>query len=152
MTDERVPDFWDEARALIEARPIGFLATADGDQPIVRAVTPAWKGIRAFIATDPDTAKVRQIQRNPRVNLIHWGLDFHHVSLRARASLVTDAEMLDELWHAFPYDLSDYFSRGDEGTPGKARFGVISLDPFRIELWSLQSLAIGKPPQVWRSR
>ncbi len=152
MTDERVPDFWDEARALIEARPIGFLATADGDQPIVRAVTPAWKGIRAFIATDPDTAKVRQIQRNPRVNLIHWGLDFHHVSLRARASLVTDAEMLDELWHAFPYDLSDYFSRGDEGTPGKAHFGVISLDPFRIELWSLQSLATGKPPQVWRSR
>ena len=102
MTDERVPDFWDEARALIEARPIGFLATADGDQPIVRAVTPAWKGIRAFIATDPDTAKVRQIQRNPRVNLIHWGLDFHHVSLRARASLVTDAEMLDELLARLP--------------------------------------------------
>ncbi len=152
MTDERVPDFWDEARALIEARPIGFLATADGDQPIVRAVTPAWKGIRGFIATDPDTAKVRQIQRNPRVNLIHWGLDFHHVSLRARASLVTDAEMLDELWHAFPYDLSDYFTRGDDRTAGKARFGVISLDPFRIELWSLHSLATGKPPQVWRSR
>ena len=118
----------------------------------MRAVTPAWRGARAFIATDPDTPKVRQIQRNPRVNLIHWGLDFVHVSLRARAALVTDAELLDELWHAFPYDLSDYFDRREDAGGGKARYGVISLDPFRIELWSLQSLATGKPPQVWRSR
>ncbi len=152
MSDGREPDFWDEARALIDARPIGFLATADGDQPIVRAVTPAWQGIRAFIATDPRTAKVRQIQRNPRVNLIHWGQDFRHVSLRARASIVTDPDMLDALWDAFPYDLNDYFDRGEEPADGKARFGVIGLDPFRIELWSLQSLATGKPPQVWRSR
>lgn len=146
------PDFWEEAAALIAARPIGFLATVDGDQPFVRAVTPAWDGVTAFIATDPATAKVRQIQRNPRVDMIHWGEDFRHVGLRARASLVTDPDQLDTLWGAFPYELSDYFDRSDPPAKGKSPFAVVRLDPFRIELWSLESLATGKPPQVWRAR
>ncbi|PZC42606.1 MAG: General stress protein 26 [Chloroflexi bacterium] len=145
------PDFWDEAAELIDARPIGFLATVDGDQPIVRAVTPAWDGITAFIATDPSTPKVRQIQRNPLVDLIHWGQDFRHVGLRARAQLITDPETLEHLWGAFPYELSDYFDRSDTPAQGKAAFSVIRLQPFRIELWSLPSLATGTPPQVWRA-
>lgn len=152
MTDEQLPDFWDEAQAIIAAAPIAFLASAQGEQPLVRAVTPAYEGCTVYVATDPDTAKVRQIQRNPLVNLIHWGKDFRHVSLRARASLVTDPEVLDRLWDAFPYSLTDYFDRSDPPAEGKAQYGLLCLAPFRIELGSLASLATGKPPQVWRSR
>ena len=152
MADAPVPDFWDEAQAIIAAAPIAFLATAAGDQPLVRAVTPAYEGTTIFVATDPDTPKVRQIRNNPLVNLMHWGQDFRHVSVLARASLVTDPETLDRLWSTFPYALSDYFDRAVPPAEGKVRYGLLRLEPFRIEVGSLGSLATGKPPQVWRAR
>ena len=152
MTNGPEPDFWEEAQALIAGAPIGFLATVDGAQPIVRAVVPTYEGTIAYIATDPKTPKVRQVRHNPLVDLIHWGQDFRNLSLRARASLVTDAAVLDRLWGAFPYALADYFDRSDPHVEGKARYGLLRLEPFRIELWSLDSVATGKPPQLWRSR
>lgn len=152
MPDGPAPEFWDEAKAIIKSRPIAFLATVDGEQPIVRAVTPTYDGITAYVATDPSTPKVRQIRNNPRVDMIHWEQDFRHLAIRARASLVTDVETLDRIWDTFPYALSDYFDRDDPPAEGKAPYGLIRLEPFRIELWSLASLATGKPPQVWRAR
>jgi uncharacterized pyridoxamine 5'-phosphate oxidase family protein len=152
MADADQPVFWDEAQAIIVSAPIAFLASAHGDQPLVRAVTPAYEGTTVYIATDRDTPKVRQIERNPLVNLIHWAQDFRHVSLRARAALVSDPEVLERLWEAFPYALSDYFDRADPPAEGKASYGLLCLQPFRIEVGSLGSLAMGKPPQVWRDR
>lgn len=152
MTDGAVPEFWAEAQAIIAAAPIGFLATVDGNQPIVRAVTPAYEGATAYVATDPRTPKVRQVRDNPLVHLIHWSQDFRQLSLRARASLVTDASVLDRLWDAFPYALADYFDRDDRHVEGKSPYGLLRLEPFRIELWSRESLATGKPSQLWRSR
>ena len=151
MVDGAQPEFWEEAQALIAGAPIAFLATAWGEQPIARAVTPTYEGLMAYVATDPDTSKVRQVRRNPLVDLLHWSTDFRHLSLRGRASMVDDAVVRERMWSAFPYALEDYFEHaGCEGQ--KAAYGLMRIEPFRIELWSLGSLATGKPPQVWRAR
>ena len=141
-----VPEFWPEALEIIRAAPIGFLATASGEQPTVRAVTPAYQGITAYIACDPSTIMVRDIRLNPLVDLLHWYKDFRHVGLRGRGSLVDDPAVKREMWDQFGYDLSDFF--GDDGFD----YGLIKIDPFRISMTSLQRIAAGKPPLVWRSR
>ena len=151
MAEDVQPDFWDEALTIIAAAPIAFLATTEGEQPVVRAVTPTYEGVTAYIATDPETGKIRQVGRNPRVNLLHWSTDFRHVSLRGRASMVEDTAVRERMWSSFPYALEDYFERAD-GEGQKAVYGLMQIVPFRIELWSLGSLATGKPPQIWRAR
>ncbi len=152
---EPVPEFWDDALEVIRAVPIAFLATAFGDQASVRAVTPAYVGTTAYIATDPETLKVRSIEMNPLVELLHWNTDFRHVNVRGRASMLKDEGMLAEMWDKFGYDLSDFFEQAgetDESTRGSHNYGLMQIVPFRLEMTSLQRVAAGKPPLIWRSR
>ena len=92
---EHEPDFWDEAMALIKAAPIGFLATAGSDQPHVRAVTPAYVGVNLYIAAGANSSMVRQITRNPRVELLHWTRDFRHLHITGLASVQPGAQAPD---------------------------------------------------------
>ncbi len=130
---------------MIAAAPIGFLATVDHEQPTVRAVTPTYEGVVAYVATDPGSFKVRNITTNPFVELLHWTTDFRHLRIRGRASLVTDDAIKLRLWDTFSYSLSDFFGSADNPT-----YGLLQIDPFRIDLSSLQRVATGKPPKVWR--
>ena len=142
---EGAPAFWPEARAAIDAAPIGFLATVNQAQPTVRAVTPTYEGLVAYIATDPNSFKVRNVTTNPLVELLHWTTDFRHVRIRGRASLVTDEATKVRLWDTFSYNLTDFFGAVDSPT-----YGLLQIEPFRIELSSLERVATGKPPEVWR--
>lgn len=153
--NDALPEFWDEALEIIRAVPIAFLSTVSRDQPAVRPVTPAYVGTTAYIATDPETLKVRSIAMNPLVELLHWK-DFRHVAMRCRASMVTDEELKAEMWDKFGYDLSDFFERHDPGvkTDGHEtyHYGLMRIEPFRIEVTSLQRMAANRPPLIWRSR
>lgn len=146
MTSDELPDFWDEALEVLAAAPIAFLATSNQAQALVRAVTPTYEGATAYIATDPQSPKVRQILDNPLVDLMHWTSDFRHVNLRGRADMIDDEETKRRLWDLFAYNLADYFESDD-----KPPYGLMRIEPFRIEITSLQRAATGKPPKVWRS-
>ena len=139
-----IPDFWTEALEVIRAAPIAYLAIASGEQPTVRAVTPAYDGVTAYVATEPLAFKIRAVQRNQLVELIHHHADFRHVTLRARATLVEDEVLKTAMWDKFPYDLAEFFS---EGGP---EYGLMAIQPFRIELMSLGDYAASKPPRIWR--
>ncbi len=144
---EPMPEFWEDALEVIGASPIAYLATSWGDQPSVRPVTPSYQGITPYIATEVDSFKVRSIGRNPLVELLHWHTDFRHVSVRGRASLLDDLAKKEEMWDRFGYDLADF-----HGADGITTYGLMRIDPFRIEMTSLQRIAAGKPPLVWRQR
>ena len=139
-----IPDFWTEALEVIRASPIAYLATIHGDQPNVRAVTPTYVGVTAYIATEPQSFKVRSAQRNPHVDLIHHHDDFRHINVRGTATLVDDEVLKAEMWDKFPYNLADFFGHG------RAEYGLLRIDPFRIELMSLYDYAANKPARVWR--
>ncbi len=36
--------------------------------------------------------------------------------------------------------------------PEDPTYGLLRLDPWRIELWSLQDMMKGQPPLVWRGQ
>ena len=139
-----IPDFWTEALEVIRAAPIAYLAISSGKQPSVRAVTPAYDGVTAYVATEPRAFKVRAIRQNPLVELIHHHADFRHLTLRSRAILVEDEALKASMWGRFPYDLAEFFGEGG------AEYGLMAIQPFRIELMSLGDYAARKPPRVWR--
>ncbi len=147
MTVEELPEFWHEALDVVRAAPIAFLATSDQAQATVRAVTPMYEGVTAYVATDAAAPKARHVRNNPLVELLHWTSDFRHLSLRGRASMVEDVAIKQRLWDLFPYNLADYFDAQD-----KSAYGLMRIQPFRIEITSLQRIATGKPPKVWRTR
>ena len=140
-----LPEFWDEALAVIEAAPIGFFATEQGGQPRLRPVTPTYEGVAAYIATDPRSLMARHVRRNPKVELVHWTQDFRQLHLIGEAIQVDDQDTLERMWDAFAYELADYF--GDDKLP----YGLIQVRPARIWLTSLQQAAALQPPQDWRA-
>ena len=141
---EHEPDFWDEAMALIKAAPIGFLATAGSDQPHVRAVTPAYVGVNLYIAAGAGSPMLRQMIRNPRVELLHWTRDFRHLHIIGLATVQPGAQAADVEQH-FPYSLDDFFA------PDRSDMSVISITTRRISITTLADIAADRPPRVWRA-
>ena len=143
MTDEP-PDFWDDALGLIAAAPIAFLATARGEQPFVRAVTPAWIGLRAYIAAADGGPMTRQIAANPRIELLHWTPDFRHLHIVGVADL-RPGEEAAEIEERFLYPLDDFFAHD------RSDMSLIAITPRRITFTTLAEMAANRPPRVWRS-
>ena len=141
---EHEPDFWDEAMALIKAAPIAFLATAGSDQPHVRAVTPAYVGVNLYIAAGANSSMVRQITRNPRVELLHWTRDFRHLHITGLATVQPGAQAPD-VDEYFPYALDDFFAADRSG------MSFISITARRISITTLADIAADRPPRVWRA-
>ena len=55
----------------IQQLPVCRLATATEEcEPIVRPVWPVFDGLNIYIASDPDTPKLEQIEANPQVSLV----------------------------------------------------------------------------------
>ena len=51
--------------------PVCRLATATEEcEPVVRPVWPVFDGLNIYIASDPDTPKLEQIEANPEVSLV----------------------------------------------------------------------------------
>jgi nitroimidazol reductase NimA-like FMN-containing flavoprotein (pyridoxamine 5'-phosphate oxidase superfamily) len=55
----------------IQQLPVCRIATATEEcEPIVRPVWPVFDGLNIYIASDPDTPKLEQIEANPQVSLV----------------------------------------------------------------------------------
>ncbi len=81
--------FWDKARAAAAKATWAYLATADGAQPKVRVVHPAFEGERVWIATGRSSAKARHIGKNPRVELFYQiGAEMVHLTVTGKAKFV----------------------------------------------------------------
>ena len=139
-----MPDFWDEALELIGAAPIAFLATARGAQPHVRAVTPGYAGLTIYICTGRGSAMARQIADNPRVELLHWTLDFRHLHIVGRAEVRPGAEAA-AIEDSLPYALDDFFA------PDRSDMSLLVITPRRISITTLADIAADRPPRVWRA-
>lgn len=123
------------------------------DRPRARILHPIWEGSTGWIATGRDTLKARHIAHNPFVSLSYWDPQHQQVYAECRAAWVDDPAEKKRLWDLFAatpaplgYDLGMFWKSIDD--PG---YGLLRLDPWRIELSSLQDMIKGQPPLVWRS-
>ena len=93
----------DLARAVIAADRFPYLATADGDQPRLRPVSPVrTDGFTVYVANLRSYHKTSEIAANPKAELCY--LDDHHnqVRITSVAEVVTDRPLLQEIWDSNP--------------------------------------------------
>ena len=142
--------FWDKVHATAAKATWAYLATANGAQPKVRVVHPAFEGERVWVATGRASAKARHIDKNSKVELFYQiGADMVHLTVTGAARFVDDIAEKKRIWNAkvFDYDLSQFWPSGPESKD----FGLMLITPARIELTSLAEMTTGKKPEVWRA-
>ena len=121
-------------------------------RPRSRILHPIWEGSTGWIATGRRSFKAKHIARNPYVSLSYWDPQQEQVYVDCRAQWEERTQEKRRIWqlfHSTPpplgYDLAQFF-----GAPDDPNYGLLKLAPWRVELWSLQELVKGRPPQVWR--
>lgn len=134
------------------------VATVDRQgRPRTRILHPIWETVDGkpvgFIATDRASHKGKHLASNPNVSVSYWDQAHEQMYVDAVAEWADDPAEKRRVWDLFKnappplgYDPAMIWPDGPEG----ARFGVLKLTPWRIELFSLGDMFSGKPPRVWR--
>ena len=147
MSDSK---FWEKVHAAATKATWAYLATANGTQPKVRVVHPAFEGERVWVATGRASAKAGHIDKNPNVELFYQiGAEMVHLTVTGTAKFVEDITEKKRIWNSkvFDYDLAQFWPAGAESKD----FGLILITPDRVELTSLPEMTTGKKPEVWRA-
>ena len=146
VTVDETPAFFAAVEAASKKAVWCALATVAGREPRVRMVHPTWDGQVLWLATAPDSPKVRQMRDNPIVDIQFQVAppDFVHVMVRGRAEICDDVAERHRAWDVIDYDLTAFGSRG----PDDPNFQPIKILPERVEL----SLMFGSQNRrVWRA-
>ncbi len=131
------------------------VTTIDGKgRPRSRLLHPLWEGTTGYIMTGPESHKSKHLAKNPYVSVSYWDPKHDTVFAECKAEWMTDAAEKERVWNLFKatpepygYDPAMFWPDG----PGSPAFGVLKLEPWRIELYSLADLAQRKPARVWRA-
>src|SRR5579883_2968145 len=142
-----------EITATVKEAVWAFLATAGGRQPHARVVHPVWEGRAVWIATRSGSAKVRQLERNPRAELCYWTKEGRHLTVTGSCAVVADAAEKARVWTVFKddpiagYDPALIWKSADD-----PNFCLLRLDARRIEAFNAPELAQGVEPRLWRAQ
>ena len=91
------------AASVMKAARFPQLATIDGDQPRVRPVSPVrTDGFTVYVANLKVYHKTQEIAANPKVELCYLDDNHDQVRITGRAEVVTDRDLLQEIWDANP--------------------------------------------------
>lgn len=121
-------------------------------RPRSRILHPIWEGPIGWILTGRNTLKAKHIANNPYVSLTYWDQSHKQVYADCRADWVNDIPTRQHVWDLFKntppplgYDPSLFFPGSDH-----PETGLLKLTPWRIELFSIERLAKGEGPLIWR--
>jgi general stress protein 26 len=108
-----------------------------------------------WIATGRQTLKTKHLARNPIVAVSYWDPSHDTVIAQCRAEWCDDEVTRRRIWELLAstpppvgYDPGLFF-RGGVTDPG---YGVLRLEPTRIDLWAGQDMMQGRPPTVWKAK
>lgn len=91
------------AQEVMRAAKFPCLSTIDGDQPRVRPVSPVrTDGFTVYVANLRGYHKTAEIAANPRVELCYVDPEHNQVRITGEAELLTDMELLREIWSKNP--------------------------------------------------
>jgi general stress protein 26 len=121
-------------------------------RPFSRILHPIWEGPVGWIATGRQTLKAKHLAKNPNCSLSYWTPEHDTVMVQCRAEWADDAATKQRIWNLLKstpgpvgYDPILFWKAGVTDPT----YGVLKLTPRRIELWTGQDMATGKPPTVW---
>ncbi|MGH7949839.1 MAG: pyridoxamine 5'-phosphate oxidase family protein [Candidatus Binataceae bacterium] len=146
MSDE---EFWSKVHDVAHKATWAYLATANGGQPKLRVVHPAIEGERVWVATGRTSPKAAHISQNPKVELFYQvGTDFVNLTVTGTAKFIDDMSEKKRMWEdkVFDYELAQFWPQG----PTSKDFGLLLIEPARVELTSLGEMSQGVKPQVWK--
>lgn len=131
------------------------VATQDaGGRLRSRILHPIWEGCTGWIATGRHSPKSKHLAHNPYVSLSYWDQQHEQVYADCRAEWIEDTTTKQRIWDLLRttpepvgYDPGLFWKQGSADPD----FGVLRLEPWRIELYSVPDMFAGKPPQVWRA-
>ncbi len=133
------------------------VATVDRlGRPRSRILHPIWEGATGWIATGRHSLKERHLRRNPYVSLTYWTPEHKQVYADCKAEWEDSAAEKERIWELYmstppPLGYDPAMIPDWKDGPESPEFGVLKLTPWRIELWSIQDMMVGKPPLVWRA-
>ncbi|MCK4424596.1 pyridoxamine 5'-phosphate oxidase family protein [Candidatus Bathyarchaeota archaeon] len=94
-----------------------YLATCDGDQPVVRPVSPIVEDdMSIWVTTFCTSRKVSQIRRNPTICLafVEQPSGDKAAVVIGEAEIVSDSLEKKRVWKLATFDLSEHFPKGPE--------------------------------------
>lgn len=135
MTAAERAAFFRDVEAASKKAVWAALASLEDGAPRVRMVHPTWEGETLWLATGSGSPKVRQLRRDPRVDLQYQVAppDFVHVLVRGRAELVPEPAERTRVWDVIDYDLGQFWPGG----PGDPAYALVRVVPERVELSEL---------------
>jgi general stress protein 26 len=102
-----------QALGVIASARFPHLATADGDQPRLRPVSPVRTDrFTVYVANLRRYGKTAEIAANPRVELCYLDAGHDQVRITGVAEVVTEQGVLQEIWDSNPL-LRQYLGRID---------------------------------------
>ena len=111
------------------------LASADGDQPRARPVSPVrTAGFTVFVASFRSSHKTGELEQNARVELCYMSEGHDQVRITGSAALVTDRVVIQEIWDTNP------LLRSFLGTIDNPEFMLYRIDPRQVRFmreWAL---------------
>lgn len=126
----------DLALAVMRNDRFPYLATADGDQPRVRPVSPVRnEGFTVYVANLRSYRKTGEIAANPKVELCYLDARHDQVRISGIAERVADRHLLEEIWNANPL-LRQYL-----GSIDNPELIVYRIRPERVQFmreWALE--------------
>ena len=91
------------ALEVLRACPFPMLASADGDQPRLRPVSPVkTDGFTVYVASLRSSGKTGELAGNPKVELCYMTADHDQVRITGVVEDVADAAVRREIWDANP--------------------------------------------------
>ena len=129
------------------------VATVDRHgRPRTRILHPLWEGATGWIATGRHTLKTRHLAANPAVSLLYWDQTQEVVTVEGTATWEDEQFEKQRVWDLFRstpapvgYDLLQFWPGG----PMDPTYGLLRIEPTRIELTGLPDLVCGRAPQIW---
>jgi len=122
----------DVVKQMVLDAGVGYLATCDGDQPRVRAMMPILRDDGTLLAaTFPNTKKVGQITKNPKVEICFVDRKLSHCRIEGEAVISQDKALKEELWNK-QMMLRQFFSGSDD-----PKFVLILIKPTKIMMMNI---------------
>jgi general stress protein 26 len=124
----------ERARELIKEVKIGYLATVEGDQPRVRAMSAHLTDEgRILMATGKETDKMRQVAANPKAEFCFVSERWDQLRAEGRLRVIEEQAEKDRFWGMEPA-LKDYFRSSAD-----PNYALLEFVPVEIEIYEAKT-------------